>query len=280
MAYNRKIECTIGQNNGLNLLLSDLNMTFDIKRSYNIESNTARFVIYNAKEETRNKILTKNNNITLSAGYEDEGTGLIFSGFISDVSSTYTGLDWETEITGSDYGSNSTNIFNKFATYGYKEGMPISMVISDIASALGVVISGIENVSGIIMNNAKQFNGLIKDIVKMIDNILKVNDVGLYFDSNSMVLYKLKQKDSKFGIVNISSSSGLINSVEEITDNSNTDQKKRYAFNSLMNAKIKPNALINIQSAIVNGLLIVENVNYKGDNFGGTDFGCRIEAVE
>ena len=59
MAYNRQILMTVGINNLLALDISELNITFDITRSSKIEDNSASFTIYNAKMDTREKILIK-----------------------------------------------------------------------------------------------------------------------------------------------------------------------------------------------------------------------------
>lgn len=279
MASNRLVQLIIGQNNGLGLIISDLNIAFDIQRSYQISSNTATFTIYNAKKETRDKIVQKDNQIILKAGYEDEGMGTIFSGLIFEGSSKKNGTEWITEIIANDYGKNITNIFKQTINFAYKEGIPINMVINDIASLLGLIVNGLENSAQIFMNNAKVFSGMIKDVIQNIANILKVNDIGLYFDSNEMVIYNLNRKTSKFGLVNINQNNGLIGSVEEITDNSDANAKKRYAFISLLNSKIKPNCLINLISENVQGLFIVEKANFKGDNFGG-EFNVRLEVTE
>jgi hypothetical protein len=279
----------VGDNNGLGLEISNLNIEFDIDRSYKIESNTANFKVYNASKETRDKILTVNNNIILKAGYKDEETGIIFNGIIFDAHSKKKKTEWITTIIANDYGANNINLYKTTINNAYKEGIPISMVINDIVGVLGITVNGLQNCSDIYMNNAKVFSGLLKDVMKNISNILKVHGVGIYFDSNEMVVYKLGEQISTFGIVNLTPQNGLIGEVEEITDNSKEDTtnssnnnkiKKRYAAISLMNAKIKPNTLIRLESENVNGLFIVEKVNFVGDNFGGSDFGCRIEVTE
>jgi hypothetical protein len=278
MAEKRVCNLTIGDNTGLGLLISDLNISFQIERSYKLTDNTAKITIYNAQKSTRDKILQKDNNVILECGYEDEGSGRIFSGFIFESASKKNGTEWQTDLICYDYGANDRNILNETPNFGYKEGIPVTMVLNDIASMLNITISGIENASQIFMNNAKIFTGNLKNIIKNIENILKVNNVGLYFDSNEMVIYKLGKQESKFGVISISQENGLIGSVEKITE-SNEDGKKRYSFTCLMNSKIKPNVLINLKSKNVNGLFIVEKVTFTGDNFGG-EFNVKAEIVE
>jgi hypothetical protein len=255
-------------------------MNFDITRNYNIEDNIAHVTIYNAKFDTRKKILITGNNIIIKAGYEDEGgVGQIFSGIITESSSRKNGTEWVTEIIATDFANNSRNLLKEIISLSYNAGISIMTVINDIVGLLTVSISGIENAAGVILNNGFVFSGYVKDGVKKIEKILKANNIGMYFDNNEMVIYMMGTQDSRFGIVRITENSGLIGEIEDITDDSKDDLKKRLSFTSLMNWKIKPNALINLSTTKIGGLFIVEQVNFIGDNMGG-DFFANVEVVE
>ena len=77
-----------------NLSLSWLDVTFEVVRTYETTANTAIINIYNAKEETRNKILTKGSNVVLKAGYEDEGNigGIFFGTIIESLTKKQGGV--------------------------------------------------------------------------------------------------------------------------------------------------------------------------------------------
>ena len=82
MAWGRIVELSVGSE-GEGLLISDLDIDFKVIKSLTFADNYAEFRIYNAKEETRTKILKKGNNLIFKAGYEDEAVNTLFVGNIS-----------------------------------------------------------------------------------------------------------------------------------------------------------------------------------------------------
>lgn len=279
MALNRILDMDVGINNALVLKISALNISFNIVRNVDISANTAVITVFNAKEETRLKVLTKGNNVVLKAGYEDENNvGTIFSGYITNSSSRREGPDWVTEIQAIDLGGLTTNILKQTISLSFIAGTFVSTVISTLVGVMSVPIIGLENVSNIKLNNGFIYVGTISGALKKLQKILRASDAGLYFDNSEFVIYLLGVQDSKFGIVNISPVSGLIGSIEEYVDEGEEDDKKRIAFTSLMNAKIKPNSVIVLNTATTKGAFIVENVEFLGDNFGG-EFVANVECV-
>ena len=279
MAFNRIIEATIGTITGLNLKISDLNMSFEIERSNNVESNSANFTIYNAKKETRQQIEYAENNIIFKAGHVDEGNlGIIFTGIIIESSSRKENTEWITDIQATDFSSNTKNLLKETISLSYTKNIPLSVVINDIRGFLNIPLSGIENVTTTLGHNFV-YVGDIRGVIKKLEDILSVVNLGLYFDNSEMVIYVLGQQDSKFEVIKITPKNGLLGEVEEIKDNNKEDNKKRYSIPSLLNPKIKPNILIQLESSKVKGLFITEKVKFTGDNFGG-DFVCNMEVVE
>jgi len=283
MAFKRVIQMDVGQNNATGLRISSLNVGFTIERSITRADNTAIFQVYNAKEETRKKILARGNNIIFKAGYEDEGNlGLIFSGIITDSDTKKDGVTWVTEIQSMDIGNDLNSILKQIATVSYSAGVQLSAVTLDIIGLLGTPVAGIANLTGITLNNGFVYSGSISGLIRKLRKIFRANNIGLYFDLGEFVIYRLGFADSVFGVVNITPKSGLIGEVSIANDETEDDDEKerqRIAFVSLMNPKIKPNTVINIQSEKVNGAYIVEKATYAGDNFGG-DFSINVECVE
>lgn len=277
MAYNRRVEVEIFNNNSFVTKIDNLDIDFNIERSITLANNTAEFVIYNAKLETRNKILKAGNNIIFKAGYEDEGNvATIFFGTIDKSVPIKSDTVWVTTVTASDIGGNKTPLEHRTVSLSYIAGSPLSQVISDLSSFLGIPVFGIANVTNT-LNNGFAFVGTVGGLVKKIENILKQDDNALYFDSNELVIYKIGVQSSKFGVVRITPNSGLIGNVENVVENNN-DNKKRIRFTSLMNPKYKPNVLCQVIANDVNGLFICEKVQYIGNNYGG-DFFTIVEAV-
>lgn len=277
MAYAREVTLDIGTA-GIGLRISGLDISFNINRSIEFASNTAQFIIYNAKEETRNGILKVGNNIICKAGYKDEGgANTIFIGTITTSQTRKEKSNWITEIEANDISGNKTGLKYTTVKVSYKANTPTIQLVSDIAALLNVAIAGINNVTSV-LNNGETYSGSVGGLLKRLRKILRKDNLGLYFDQSEMVIYKLGGKDSTFGIVRVTSTSGLINKVQKIDDEDAQDQKKRVSFRSLLNWKIRPNSVINLD-ANVKGTYIVEKVNFLGNNFGG-DFFADVEAVE
>lgn len=280
MALDRVIQLDVGLNNNLGLRISALNIGFEIERSIDISSNTANFQIYNAKEQTRNEILKKGNNILLKAGYTDEDNlGLIFSGIITSSNSRKEASEWITEIQATDIGNNTENILKETISLSYIASTNLIQVVGDLSTTIGVPISGIEN-ANVILNNGFVYVGNVTGAIRKVQKTLLSNNKSLYFDLGEFVIYNIGIQNSKFGIVQITQNSGLVGEVEEINDDTgSTDEKKRISFTSLMNPKIKPNSVIILKTEKINGAFITEKCIFAGDNFGG-DFFVNVECVE
>lgn len=280
MAYKRIIQCDIGTNSGTNLRISDLDLSFSIERNTDVQSNSAVFTIYNAKQETRNNVLRIGNNIILRTGYEDENNlGIIFSGLITDVSSKRSGVDYVTELEATDLGSDLNSILKTKISLTYKAGQSLSVIINDLAGLMQTPVIGIENASSIILNNGFVFAGSISKAIKKVRKIAFANGLGVYFDLGELVIYQIGIANSIFGIVRVTENSGLVGEVEDITDDKEENAKKRVGFSSLMNPKIRPNSVIVLATNKKNGAYVVERCVFKG----GTktdEFVVEVEAVE
>lgn len=277
MAWIRQINMTVGAG-GIGTLISDLNVSFQIERSIELSSNTAQFTIYNAKLETRQKILSTGNNIIFAAGYDDEkNIATIFIGTITKSVSKKQGVDWITEIEAMDISANRSGLIYNTVNLSYIAKTPLFTVVNDVASLLSVPVFGLENLTQT-LNNGFVYSGNVNNLIKRLNNILSTYQTKIYFDSSEMVIFKPGIPDSRFGIVKLTSNSGLIGDVADISDENEQDGKKRIGFQCLLNPKIKPNSVIIVVSNSVQGSFIVEKVSFIGDNFGG-DFICEVEAV-
>ncbi len=81
MAWLRSLKLTVTGSSGT-LDLSDLRVKFSVEQDTVQAPNTLECRIYNPNKETAQKIF-KGDHVELYAGYEDEGTGLIFKGEVT-----------------------------------------------------------------------------------------------------------------------------------------------------------------------------------------------------
>jgi hypothetical protein len=277
MAFLRKVELTIGPGQ-TGVLISDLHLTFNVERSVTAEYNTAQFTIYNAKEQTRNQILIVGANVVLKAGYEDEGIGIIFIGTVTKSVSYQSGSEWITELEAQDIGNNKQGIEYGTVKLSFAANTPLLSVISQLATLLNVPVTGIENITTI-LSNGFVYSGNITNLIKRIKGILSQDDLEFYFDQSEMIIYKKYSKVSRFGVVRVATNNGLLAPPTTIIDENEQDGKKRIAFQSLLNFRLRPSAVVNLQSETISGAFIIEKIRFNGDNLGNQFF-AEVECVE
>lgn len=275
MAFNRKFEMSIGTN-GTGLLISELDIDFNITRSRAFSENTAEFVIFNAKEETRQYVVQKNNNLIFKAGYEDEGPPQsIFIGNIIKGLSVRKEPNWETTINAATAMSISQALETLHVSLSYTNNVPLSKPILDIAAAYGLNVLGLENITEIQLDNGFVFAGTARMALKYCYWILQVNQIGMYMDNSEIVLYRLDNKDSKFGSVYLDFKSGLL-SAKDITEYNPqlpAPQFKRIEFECLLIPQLRPNGLIQLVHPLIKGVFSIDKLNFIGNNYGGD---CKV----
>ncbi len=278
MAFKRVIELSVGES-GTGLLISDLDIEFNIERSITFSENTAEFTIYNAKESTRKEVLKEGNNIIFKSGYEDEGISTLFIGNITEAKSIQEGADWISTISASSIRSSRSPLENTYVTISYAPDALLNRPLRDIATALGLVLIGEDNAL-INLDNGFTFVGSARAALNYCKEILRVNGVELYIDNTEIVVYNVDNRDSRFSPIYLDYESGLLR-VNDITEYKTQTAKipRRISFESLIIPKMQPNGLININTDKINGLFLIEKLTFEGDNFGGENR-CMGEAVE
>lgn len=277
MAFKIITRLTVGSD-GTGLLISDLDIDFEVTRSITFSENTAGFTIYNAKQSTRKKILTKGNNVIFKVGYEDEGIGTLFIGNITDSKSLKSGADWITTLQCSSIRSAKRPIDTTYVSLSYTLDTSLKRPLQDIANALGMTLIGIEN-ANYNLDNGYTFVGTAREALNYCKNILEANGASIYTDNTDIVIYNIGGKSSIFTPVYLDYDSGLI-SVEEITkeDNQTKQNPKRIQFESLIIPKLQPNGLVKINTDKIEGIFSIEKLTVAGSNYGDNST-CVVEAV-
>lgn len=281
MAFNRLVEMKVGTSQ-TSVIISGLDITFDITRTRKFSNNVAKFKIYGALDDTISRVLKKGNSVTFSAGYEDEGIGLIYAGQITQSIPSKNPPEKIVSLECGSIQNPKTELASVTVSLAYKKGTNISRPINEIGTALGLSVSGLDNVSGIIMANGYNLAGTAKDAMRYIQSILDRNGLGLFIDNSTLKIFK-KGSGSKVNAVKLTTSTGLLEA-PKLTDNTEGDEKvqeqltKRVLFRSILNYRIVPDGSVDIDNNSVKGIFIVDKCNYKGNNFGGA-FEVSGEAI-
>lgn len=281
VAFNRVVEMKAGTSSG-SVLISGLDISFDITRSRKFSNNVAKFKIYNLTQDTVSKMLKKGNSITFKAGYQDEGLGLIYIGQITQATLDKNTPDNIVTVECGSIQNANTKLSSVTVSLAYKKDTSLSRPINEIGTALGLAICGIENASSIRLSNGFNLAGTAKDAMRYIQGVLERNNLGLFIDNTNLKIFKKGEGENRKAVV-LSTKTGLLES-PKLTDNTEGDEKiqkqlsKRALFRSILNYKVVPNGYVDIRSEDVTGVFIVDKCNFTGDNFGG-NFEVKGEAI-
>ncbi|MGD8707102.1 MAG: hypothetical protein PVI88_00275 [Nitrosopumilaceae archaeon] len=284
MAWDRYTKITV-TNEGTGLVISDLDIDFDINRSITLAENTAELTVYNAQETTRKQVLKKGATIVFEAGYKDESVATIFAGSITKSNSYKNGNDVITEIKAVAGRGSNISLKNIDISISYSAGTFLSRPIRDIAALMGLVIHGIET-ANIKLPNGWVFAGSVNGALRYIHDVLSSSGINMYIDNNELVIHNVTGT-SRFNIVLLSYEGGLLK-IEDITEaenqsstskNKSKEVKKKLKFDSLLISQLQINCPVTFRTENLNATYIVEKLRFFGNNYGG-DFNCEGEVIE
>lgn len=238
----------------------ELDVEFDIPFDDDVEANEAEIIIYNLSKTTI-RALKQNNPITITAGYEND-TGVIFSGFISKVTTKLDGVDKRTTIKAiDDMDLKEHDIVEK----EYKGGTSASYILKDLLNQVKLPLAVFKikrdhtykesvNVSGGLMSNIKKY--------------AEVCGISVYINKGKIYARQLTEGDN----INftVSADTGLIGSPEEfeeeITAEDYKDTVKGFKFSMLLQHRMTTGAIITLKSRDVNGQYRVRSGRHTFNN--------------
>jgi len=286
MAFKRIINIKVGPLPGAGdevangVLISDLNVAFNIVRSINASNNSCETTIYNAKLDTIQNMLKKGNNIRIEAGYDDEGTGVIFVGNITASNTVTNGKDRITNIKAGSIQKSNESLAYVVVSMSYASNTVLSKPIKELAATLGLAPFGAEIATGVLPNGFN-FSGAAKAALYQLRKMLKTFGLGMFIDNDLLIVHRIGKQDSKFKFAYLTTDTGLINAFEkedEFRKGDVYEYKRRVEYKCLLNPNIVPNGLVTIDGVAVKGTFVNEKVTFKGDNLGG-EFVTIGEAV-
>lgn len=124
----------------LKFSISDLRISFKVEKSLIGYPNLAEILVYNLDESHRNQIEEENLPIQLSAGYEDTGTPLLFSGASKNIVHEYIKPDWQTKIYATD---SERAINNSTINKSLPEGLTADKIFNELVNEMEGVSKGV-----------------------------------------------------------------------------------------------------------------------------------------
>lgn len=292
MAFKRKVELKISKQNELTgLLISGLDISFDFERSTSPTPNVCKINVHNANADTRSKLLQKDSNVILNAGYEDEVVGTIFIGRVTEVKETKQPPDIITHLEVSNAplvletdklklvkGEKDPNA-GKFKTLflSYKRGTNFKEIIRDVGTAMNTATFGLDQIDFVVPPSGYYFVGTPSAAFKNVIQVLESHGFSMYQDGDEIIVYQTGTQYTDAKSTYLSPQNGLLSAKkapDSIIKYKGADTRDIIEFTSLLNPRIQPNGVIVIDkvSKSINGAYIVDKVVFKGDNFGGGEY--------
>lgn len=239
--YGRRARIYIATDAGAALDISELRITFEVKKAMAYAPNQAKATIYNLAPETQNTIISTNNQLIIEAGYEGDQYGVIFQGNILRT--------WSQRSDGTDYtlgllGLDGANFLGYGIVSGsYAAGATPRQIIQDSATKVSVPTQLGQlpaQMSDTKLPRGKVMFGRASDYYRQ---IAKGEGAMMYIEDG--VVNLIKAEDVPPGeVIELSPASGLIGTP--------TQTQTGISGKCLLNPRLKLGGLVKISSQYIN----------------------------
>lgn len=225
----------------------EFDFEFTVPFDDDLEANEAEIIVYNLTSTTI-KNLIYNKPITITAGYKGD-TGIIFSGYISKVTTKREGVDKKTTILALDSPDLKEH---DVANVTYAAGTTASYILKDLISKTHLPIAIFEPRRNWTYEDETSING------GLMDNIRKYSEVcGISTYINKGKVYAQHISKGTNSYFNVGVDTGMIESPEEFEEEIKaedyTDTIKGFNVKMLLQHRISTGSIIKLQSAECNG---------------------------
>ena len=265
--YMRELQVSAG---GKTIDGSTLDVSFEVPFDDDLEADEAEIVVYNLSQDTLNN-LKYNSPISITAGYKGN-TGVIFSGYISKVTSERDGIDLKTTIKALDSMKLKER---KIKSKSYSAGATASKILKDLVKETGLTIAVFKTKKDQSFSKAVTVEG---ELFQNIKTYAEMCGVSCYINKGKAYVRHIKDGDNIS--FELSADSGLIGSPETFEEEVKSGNEKLVTkglkIKSLLNHKITTASIIKVSSLDYKGSYRVRGGRHYG---GGSDFYTVVEAI-
>lgn len=251
-----------------------LDFEFSVPFDCDVEPNEAEVIIYNLSKTTIAQI-KRNSKITIEAGYKND-TGIIFTGYISKVSTKKDGVDKKTTIYALDDQSLTDR---ELQEKSYAANVKSSYILKDILATTKLPFAIFSPAADYVNKDAVKVDGSVIEAVK---KYAEDCQSAAYVQKGKLYVLDIRKasKDINFTIC---VETGMISSPEEFTEEANTSDKdkkaqtiKGYKVEMLLQHRIQSGVKVRIESTDVSGVYSVRSGEHK---YTGTELTTSIECI-
>lgn len=225
----------------------ELDFEFEVPFDYDLEANEAEITVYNLSSKTI-KNLIYNKPITIKAGYKSD-MGVIFSGYISKVTTKRDGVDKKTVIKALD----SPDLKEKdLANVTYAKGTKASYILKDLINKTHLPIAAFQPKRDWTYKEKVTINSGLMDSIKKYSEVCGIST---WINKGKVYAQHISKGTNSY--FNVKVETGMIGSPEEfeeeITAEDYKDTVKGYNVKMLLQHRITTGSVVKINSEYVNG---------------------------
>lgn len=285
---NRQYELVIGDyRNGAGLLISRLQVTFDISKtsSNKDKSNSAVIEVYNLSDESLKILDTDYPAAVFSVGYRDAGgVKRLFSGQVTNVTTRKSGTDRVTQL---QMGTAYTELNHEVLSSITPPGRTITDVVEDIRKAIPGISRGVYN--GTNMRNAVIYGyPLMGTPREMLDEISNKYRTEWYIEDDVLYMHNSDRANTEnfTDAYVVSRLTGLVDNAYRASGDrrkSKDDETKKQSvqWKMLLNPDIYAGDIVKLEDTFITGFYKITDIRHYGgwrDSQWYTD--VRATAIE
>jgi len=269
--FSRKANLIIGKPGERGVRLSSktpegsegFRIVFNVDKSDTRSLNTANIEIYGISENTRNKIASLDNQVTLEAGYERTRISTLAIGGISDYIVERQPPDLFMSI---ELGEGLREIRDKRVSISIDDAVSTSELIERVSSVTDLPIRYDGELEGI-FGTGFAFSGRVDELL---DKVSEKEDVDWSIQDGELLVTKRGVGiPGESEVALIESGSGMIATPQRL---GRLDQPgweaDGWSVKTVLDPRIKPGERIKIRSKEIEGAYLVRRVEHRGDTRG------------
>ncbi len=263
------------------ILIKGLRVSFSIIKSLSSTTNSAVIRIWNLSQDNRNLIKDYGDEVTLYAGYrEDGGPQILFIGDTTTVSHIY---DLPEIVTVLECGDGEKYLNQLRVSLSYAANTPARTIIEEIAFQMHYQLVEFAASNNLVYRQGFKFVGMGKDALDLVTNKLDLQWSG---QNNQLQVIPVNGTISE-PIIQVNQATGMQGIPQRYTYRAldlyrDVNQRNTgYKVNVALNPFIIPGSKIDLASSHLNfrGPYRVETIRHEGDTFGFV-WSTSIECTE
>jgi hypothetical protein len=288
--FDRVVEVLIGKKGSEQTLrVTDLRVTFAVKKSSTKDVNSARVDIFNLSPDLRSRIRKTEDVLILKAGYaQDTGPEILYRGDITLVQHV---KQLPNIITRIESGDGTQALMDTRVSLTYKAGTSAKQIIRDllkkfpIAEKSALVNKVLNSIPEAQYANGFAASGLGKDAL---DEVTEKLGLEWSIQDNEFKLLVKGGTDGSRAIL-ISPTTGMIEAPERSLNIIKKSKKRGitkdipgWTVKSLLQPKIEPGGVVSIESAEIpaGSAFRVESIEHKGDTHSMNQWTSEMDVTD